>query len=159
MMSKTCAFCSKSKQIKEFYKRGGEHKVSPRSVCKECYWKNQRLGNKKWRHTPHGRFLTAKKIAKMHKRSWNISEEDFNRLIILPCHYCKRLSFETGIGLDRINNELDYKVNNVLPCCGTCNRIRCHLLTVEEMEVVMATLIRFRIEKAIKQNLTKACFV
>lgn len=158
-LNKICSYCCRSKSIESFYRRGGQRKTRPRSVCIECYWKNQSSGHKKWSHTPHGRFLVAKKIAKAHKRSWTIAEDDFTKLIVLPCHYCKRIHFESGIGLDRIDNSLGYTSSNVLPCCGTCNRIRCHLLTVEEMEVVMVSLIRFRAEKAIMQSLSKACFV
>lgn len=150
-MSKICAACGELKTAKEFYKRGGPD-VGARSVCIACYWKKQSARNCQWRHAPHGRFLVARKTAKMRGRSWTISEEEFTRLSLAPCHYCHRVHFETGTGLDRIDNSRGYEEGNVLPCCGTCNRIRCHLLTVEEMETAMAAIITFRAEQAIRSS-------
>jgi hypothetical protein len=61
------------------------------------------------------------------------------------CHYCfSSLLTETGIGLDRINNNLGYSLDNVLPCCGNCNKIRQDKLTVEEMKVAMSAIINYR---------------
>lgn len=155
MIKKICAVCGQLKTGKDFYLRGGKErkKAYLRSVCIKCYWKSRASAHKKWAHTTHGRFLMARKIAKMHKHIWALSEEDYTVLLKLPCYYCRRIHFETGIGLDRIDNSLGYEKTNVLPCCGTCNRIRCHLLTVEEMKAVMEMLIKFRAEKKIKESL------
>lgn len=37
-----------------------------------------------------------------------------------PCHYCH---LAPAGGLDRIDNELGHEVNNVVPCCMTCNTV------------------------------------
>lgn len=50
-------------------------------------------------------------------------------------------------GMDRIDNNIGYTYNNVLPCCGTCNKIRGDRLTVDEMKYVMEKLIEYRKNK------------
>jgi hypothetical protein len=54
----------------------------------------------------------------------NITEDDWNRLTQEPCHYCGYTN-KNGIGLDRIDNSVrEYRLENVKPCCGSCNLIK-----------------------------------
>jgi len=81
--------------------------------------------------------------AKRFNRVFEISFEDFCRLTQLPCHYCgsppatvsANSKFVNGQwtynGLDRIDNAKPYTMENVVPCCATCNRAKLNL-TVEE---------------------------
>lgn len=79
-----------------------------------------------------------------------LTKEECIELWQQPCHYCtKSLDGAQGISLDRINNNLSYIKGNVLPCCGTCNKIRNTFLTVEEMEVAMKAVLEFRKSKMI----------
>ena len=48
--------------------------------------------------------------------------EEFKSFWQLPCHYCGA-EIET-IGLDRIDNSLGYKLDNVIPCCLRCNILK-----------------------------------
>lgn len=74
-----------------------------------------------------------------------LTKEECIELWQQPCHYCsKSLIGAQGLSLDRINNNLSYIKGNVLPCCGTCNKIRNKFLTVEEMEVAMKAVLEFR---------------
>jgi hypothetical protein len=61
-----------------------------------------------------------------------------------PCVYCGSLIRGIGSGLDRINNSKGYIIDNVNPCCGTCNDIRGDNLTVEEMKVAMRAVLDYR---------------
>lgn len=55
------------------------------------------------------------------------------------------MSEETGVGLDRIDNDSRrYDVTTVLPCCGSCNMTRGDRLTVEEMKVAMDAVLAYR---------------
>ena len=38
-----------------------------------------------------------------------------------PCHYCGETDW-TKIGCDRIDNALPHTPDNVVPCCGYCNK-------------------------------------
>ena len=72
------------------------------------------------------------------KRGWsfNISKSLFHQLVIQPCHYCEELPSNVcksnkntkGVfvynGLDRVQNEIGYIPDNVVPCCSRCNYIK-----------------------------------
>ena len=53
-------------------------------------------------------------------------------IIAKPCHYCgvlpsneKKSQFNNGSyyynGIDRIDPDIGYEVNNIVPCCWRCN--------------------------------------
>jgi len=64
---------------------------------------------------------------------WNLSSGEFQQLTSSNCHYCgtepkqKAIpSGDSGIyyynGIDRVDNSKGYTLDNVVPCCGLCNR-------------------------------------
>jgi hypothetical protein len=73
------------------------------------------------------------------KRGYNfeISRDEFLKICKMNCHYCgdspnmKRKSRTKGKvpeflynGVDRVDNEIGYILENVVPCCSFCNRIK-----------------------------------
>lgn len=79
-----------------------------------------------------------KKNATRRGLSFNLTEEKFKEIIVLPCYYCnsdpqgffKRVD-DNGYflynGIDRINSFEGYKENNCLPCCVICNRAKSNM--------------------------------
>lgn len=100
--------------------------------------------------TPKARFKFSIQAARKREIFWEIAYQDYFQLISKPCYYCETsLSLETGVGLDRINNDktIGYKLENVLPCCGLCNITRQDNFTVEEFKIMMQAVIKFRNDK------------
>ena len=74
-----------------------------------------------------------KKAAITRKYSFEISFEDFKKLVIENCYYCNEppanllkqnhRSIEYN-GLDRVDNTIGYAVSNVVTCCGWCNQMK-----------------------------------
>jgi len=70
--------------------------------------------------------------AKIHTRTWAISDNDALSLMAKPCHYCgaspsnvakgrpDRGSFVYN-GIDRVDNTKGYEPSNVVTCCRRCN--------------------------------------
>jgi hypothetical protein len=54
------------------------------------------------------------------KHGWNIPKEIAYCLITSPCAYCGEIPNELN-GLDRIDNNKGYTIDNVVPCCKNCN--------------------------------------
>ena len=74
--------------------------------------------------------------AKQRGFAWNITENEFDVLILGKCHYCgippsnhkKGKSPSSGdlvySGIDRKDNSRGYEKDNVVACCIDCNRLK-----------------------------------
>lgn len=97
---------------------------------------------------PRKRYTRLVADCKKDNRELNISIEQFVELVNKNCNYCfKSLKEQKGRSLDRIDNNKDYLLDNVLPCCGDCNLIRGNRLTVKEMEIAMKAVLEYRNDK------------
>lgn len=70
---------------------------------------------------------------------WDLDEETFKTLTSQPCHYCGKPPSQVSSqgshvslerrkhsaylynGLDRVDNDIGYLPDNLVPSCGTCN--------------------------------------
>ena len=83
--------------------------------------------------------------AKHRKLVLKIPFDEYSKLVSLPCFYCERvLPRSFGYCLDRIDNEKDYLLNNVVPCCGDCNSIKSDKLSFAETVVFMKAVVKYR---------------
>lgn len=83
-----------------------------------------------------GRSIKAyRQQAKRRDLDFNLSFEEFKNLSIQDCHYCGREpmlnSYSSDVvvkiplnGVDRVNSDLSYSLDNCVPCCGMCNRAK-----------------------------------
>jgi hypothetical protein len=97
--------------------------------------------------TPKTRFRYSQDRALKRNLTWTFTFEEYVLMIGQPCFYCANLlgaPVKQGVGLDRINNDIGYETNNVLPCCGVCNIMRNNFLTVEETKSVVAHILQLR---------------
>jgi hypothetical protein len=98
------------------------------------------------RNTLKGRFARFKYRAAKREIDMTLTFEQWSGLVEhAHCHYCLERIQSFGISLDRKNSQLGYCEGNVVPCCGTCNRIRNEdLISYEEMLYIMPLLLEFR---------------
>ncbi len=79
-------------------------------------------------------YKNYKGAAKRKGREFNLTKDEFNALIVSNCHYCNarpnnipsklnKISDNTFRynGIDRVNNQIGYVLNNCVPCCTICN--------------------------------------
>lgn len=83
-------------------------------------------------------FNSYKHNAKNRDLEFSLTQEEFNNLISLNCHYCntppkdanylskstKKYGGFTANGIDRMNNSIGYTVDNSLSCCTVCNMMK-----------------------------------
>jgi hypothetical protein len=55
---------------------------------------------------------------------FTLSESEYENLIIRPCYYCGFYSLTRFNGIDRINNNKGYILDNCISCCKMCNMIK-----------------------------------
>ena len=145
-MSKKCSKCERVKPMSEFYKDVAR-RDGLQSYCKICEkaWKNQnRKNNPKYQkrmkeycknrsQSIHGKYLAYIHAAKHRNRSFALSKIDFALLVSSPCYYCGELQ-ENFNGVDRVNNDKGYTLDNCVSCCEMCNRMK---LTKSKEEFIM----------------------
>ena len=67
--------------------------------------------------------------------SWKLTKEVFDNITTQSCFYCgiepRQIFKQTGCngtyvynGIDRVDNTRGYESDNVVPCCGQCNRAK-----------------------------------
>ena len=72
--------------------------------------------------------------AKIRNLSWDLSIEQFTKLLLDNCFYCgiePQQRSDGGFmedyvynGIDRIDNNYGYSIDNSVTCCGKCNRMK-----------------------------------
>ncbi len=82
--------------------------------------------------------------------TWNLSKEEFNALVLMPCTYCGvsgRTTTQTEYGdelrhngVDRRDNTIGYVLDNCQPCCSICNRAKGSLPEEEFQKWIEAIL-------------------
>lgn len=95
-----------------------------------------------------------KRVCKDTNKELGITYEQFIDLTAVSvCHYCEgpvtwseRNVWKNGSGynLDRKDSSKGYTKENIVVCCGDCNRIKWDVLTYEEMKAAIAAVKLFR---------------
>ena len=82
-------------------------------------------------------------IRKTNTYDFSLTFEEYKELIMEPCHYCGREPYDTKYlynrkrkrninldvsvkinGIDRVDNTKGYHIENCVPCCKMCNRMK-----------------------------------
>lgn len=80
-------------------------------------------------------FNSYTRKANSRNQEFELSFNEFDKLISSPCHYCgikpsneyKYKSKNSTLfynGVDRVNNNIGYTVDNAVSCCKTCNFLK-----------------------------------
>lgn len=99
--------------------------------------------NKKRSRSIKGRFSELTRRAKRYDISCTIPFIKYEEIIEhKSCHYCAEALPEAGSGLDRKDNTIGYTIENVVPCCTRCNKMKNSYLTYNEMVVIWELRLR-----------------
>ena len=136
-----CRECTKLKRKYHYY-RYQEEEIQTSSAYNKKHPVQTKAIKARYDKSPKCRYSIYKSNAKIGGRAFKLTFEQFMQFWQKPCHYCSS-SIET-IGLDRIDNNKGYSLDNVTPCCETCNKMKCKLMVsefVEHCEKVVKNLI------------------
>ena len=106
-MERVCLFCDGDFISKE----------SNTKVCTDCNPSGKHDSN-----SPMVRYAHYKEGANVRDMGFDLTEKQFFTFWQLPCAYCN--SDIKTIGLDRVNSKEGYHINNVVPCCKSCNQMK-----------------------------------
>ena len=76
------------------------------------------------------RFTIYRRGAQQRNLEFSLEFEEFQKLIHSKCQYCGD-RFGQILGVDRVDNTRGYFIENCVPCCSLCNRMKLNL-TLEE---------------------------
>lgn len=102
-------------------------KKTSKEISKKFYdmHRFQRIDESKaYNKTPKGRYNMYKSKAKSRDLVFNLTLEEFTSLIQKNCSYC---GSSESIGVDRIDNEIGYTIENSTSCCTLCNMMKKNL--------------------------------
>ena len=96
-------------------------------------------------------YAAYQKSAMKRNYSFELSKEEFKDIITQPCIYCgasltqeKRKNGANGTfkytGIDRYDNSKGYSIDNCVPCCSICNRIKTNM-PIEKLEEQLERII------------------
>jgi 5-methylcytosine-specific restriction endonuclease McrA len=100
----------------------------------------------------YGHYISC---AKRRNLDWNLNIEQFTDIVKNSCYYCgsigsiklKRYEFSILVnGIDRMDNNIGYNIDNVVTCCTQCNRAKNAMLYNDFIQW-LDNLAKFRIEK------------
>lgn len=103
-----------------------EYKAYDREYKRLNNWKykNKNLErDKKHAKTLRGRYTTYRISARKRKLEFTLTEENITHIVTQPCFYCNTFKYETS-GIDRIDSSIGYILENCVPCCFMCNRMK-----------------------------------
>lgn len=120
-----CTVCGFTKT-----KQGDQLRAKVPQGCRQCSFAAMRLPGSAQRD------LLRRYIVGAHKRGlvFDLSDQQFNAMILLPCTYCGTppdTKFEyrgkirfTYSGVDRVDSAAGYTLANAVPCCNMCNKAK-----------------------------------
>lgn len=127
-----------------------KEKNAARAAADAATPEGKKYNHKKNRY-PSTRYRMGKHGARKRKLSYTISFEEYLTIINNLCYYCREdISNEAGCGMDRIDNTKGYSLDNVVPCCSKCNRIRAKSMSSEEF--LRQTILNGRRKPDIKET-------
>jgi hypothetical protein len=143
---KTCSKCKIPKKLVDFNKRtDGCGNDGRESWCRKCKHNNKQKWYVKNKTTPNSRYKTAISNSKARELEFDISLDGYSKLISQDCYYCQaNIKGEMGVGLDRLNSNKHYTIDNVVPCCARCNICRNEYFTPEEWKFMMTTFKEYK---------------
>ena len=96
--------------------------------CAKCLglWRKNNFLKKNTNLLPkdiRNKYIHFKCNAKRKNRNieFELNKEQVQILCESPCYYCGK---ERCLGIDRKDNDKNYTIDNCVPCCGFCNRMK-----------------------------------
>lgn len=116
-----CSCCNHMKCTKKF----DEFLADIRRIATHLHLNDDDINLEAEKSIVFGRHLDEPK-----KKSMELSYDQQLLIKCSPCEYCG-INFSCGI--DRVDSDGSYTIDNVVPCCTTCNYMKCHL-TLEQFK-------------------------
>lgn len=136
-------------------------KVSERRYREENKERLQAI-HREWSYSASGTYSSLKKNAEKRNLAVEMTREEFIdwwNSQEQRCHYCGiplkimlELNWARGkhrLSIDRMDNDIIYKLDNIVLACMKCNAVKADIITYEEMKNIVGPLMKQKWESAI----------
>lgn len=134
-------------RMREYYHAHKEEATAQNKAWRASHPEETRAAGRRRSRSKGGRFSSLKNAAKRNEREMSLSFDEYLNLIAKPCFYCNGNLSEAGYGLDRIDCNHGYSLNNVRPCCRDCNVAKSSMSETQFKEWVIQIYKHWIIEK------------
>jgi hypothetical protein len=115
--------------------------MTAKEIHQRCRQKNKKKYAEKsaaYLKTPKGRYCTLLSWSKRNNWPVDITMDEHASLLSKPCYYCGDPLNSRGYGLDRVDSDKGYLLDNIVPCCKKkkCNQAKMNLTVKEFSEWV-----------------------
>lgn len=127
--------CGKKKYIPGHLLKAGKTRscgCKRKEVIAQTYTEKRNISGK--RDSAFRQVVTSYRWSAKNKGlSWNINDDDIYKFTNQNCNYCgakpgiiSRVGYMMYIynGMDRVDNNKGYEVDNIVPCCSNCNYMK-----------------------------------
>lgn len=108
---KKCFRCGEWLPLSQFWKN---------SICKDGYCGECKKCSYE---AKENRYNVYKKNAKRRNLVFSLTKEEFYQITKEPCNYCGEI-LNGYNGIDRIDSSKGYSIENCVPCCEICNKMK-----------------------------------
>jgi hypothetical protein len=71
------------------------------------------------------RLDAIKRAAETRDIEWRLTDDEAKAMLTSPCVYCKHIDLDVRVnGIDRLDSNVCYTVENCRPCCKDCNYMK-----------------------------------
>lgn len=91
--------------------------------------------------------------------NFDLSEEEVLLLCSSKCFYCGK---DRCLGIDRIDNSKGYTIDNCVPCCGCCNKMKMDLhlsFFLQQIEKIYSNIETIKSSSTIPKGSTSKAIV
>ena len=88
-------------------------------------------------------------LCKKNNRAWPLTDDQASKMFLSVCHYCRWRPSPLN-GIDRVDNNKGYELDNIVPCCQWCNRAKKNR-SVDEFRQYLANLIQYVRDRSAKR--------
>lgn len=108
-------------------------KANTTGRCNRCHAEYRLLRYDEVGQSLNDKYNAIQSRAKRKGIPFNLTLEDFARIIALPCFYAVHWHAGVRSGIDRKDSALGYTVDNCVPCCAKHNLFKSDFLTSTQM--------------------------
>lgn len=142
--------CVKCNKEFEYFKttKGKESQKCP--SCFETQVKVELLREKRDRNYKRERMINIKTHYTMYitaaikrNKDFLLQFDEFCNVVIKPCYYCDYYKEDEVNGIDRLDNDKHYTLDNCVPCCEICNRMKHYyhpIFFIDKCKIICGTL-------------------